>query len=266
MSENQNGFDLMFNAGTALSILRDVDGNPYVVVPDGFQVHDLLHMRSEPVRNKGNALLNDADSFVAFVLRHKLDNSDLYYSVEPPVFTAVFNGARPDAPAWQDHRAVYRCPLSHQWSAWTKNSGQRMTQEEFALFVESNLPDIVAPDSADMLEIVLTLQAKKKVNFASGLRLSNGSNELTYEEQVEGSAAKGKLQIPEEITLGIPVFENGDSYAVTAKFRYRITEGRLSMWYELVRPHLIIQDAVRETRERIERDTGLIAINGSPEQ
>ena len=116
-----------------------------------------------------------------------------------------------------------------------------------------------------MLEIALTLEAKKKVNFVSGLRLTNGSNEFTYEEQVDGSAAKGKLKIPEKISLGIPVFLNGDPYKVEANFRYRIGDGgKLQMWYELVRPHVIIDDAVANLRDKIVAETGLTAWNGDP--
>jgi len=260
--QNAAGLELIFNAGTALSIVREVDGRPFVVVPEGFEVNDLTHMLSAPPQNLGTTMLRDAPSFIGFVNRHKLENTDLYYSLSKMAFLAVFDGARPGAPAWERHKAKYDCPLSQEWKAWTAGDKVKMDQENFALFIERNLPDIAQPDAADLLEIVTTLQAKKKVNFVSGLRLSNGANEFTYEEQVEGSAAKGKLQIPEEITLGIPVFENGQAYAVQAKFRYRIQEGRLAMWYELVRPHVIVQDAMEELRADIEAKTGLSALNG----
>ena len=265
MNEQNTGMDLAFNAGAALSAARAVDNTPYVVVPDGFSVVCLGHMLDAPPRLQGRTILRDEESFVAFVSLHKTDSTDLYYDIDRPSFTVVFNAARPGAPAWADHKAHYQCPLSQQWQQWSKNDGQRMSQEEFSLFVERNLPDIVDPEAADLLEIVTTLQAKKKVNFVSGLRLSNGANEFTYEEQIDGSAAKGKLQIPEEITLGIPVFVNGAAYAVQAKFRYRINEGKLSMWYELVRPHVIVEDAVKELRLRIEAATGLSALNGTPD-
>lgn len=84
-----------------------------------------------------------------------------------------------------------------------------MQQAEFAEFIERNLPDIVEPVGADMLEISRSLQAKKKVSFASGIRLANGQTELTYEEDIQGTAAKGKLQIPEIFKIGIKVIEGG---------------------------------------------------------
>lgn len=264
MSNQNDGLDRMFDAGAALSASRTIDKTPYVVVPDNFHVENLSSMQDAPPRLRGHTTLRDEESFIAFVNLHKTDNTDLYYSIESPAFLAVFNAPRAGAPAWGDHKAGYQCPVSPQWQQWQANDGKRMGQEDFALFVERNLPDIVDPVAADLLEIVTTLQAKKKVNFVSGLRLSNGANEFTYEEQIDGSAAKGKLQIPEEITLGIPVFVNGAPYAVQAKFRYRITEGKLAMWYELVRPHVIVEDAVKELRQRIETATGLVGLNGTP--
>ena len=254
--------ELIFNAGTALSIIRAVDETPFVVVPEDFRVEDLSQYLKFPTRARGTQTLLDADSFILFVQQNKTAVTGLFFQNSPPKFTAVFNVGTPDAPNWGDHRAVYECPLSPQWLAWKAGNGQQMSQEDFALFVERNLPDISQPEAAQMLEIVTSLQAKKKVNFSSGLRLSNGANELSFEEQIEGSAAKGKLQIPEEITLGIPVFHGGTYYAVQAKFRYRIREGKLSMWYELVRPHLILEDAVSELRRQIEAGTGLTAFNG----
>lgn len=265
MSENQNsGLDLVFNAGTAMSLIRDVDGTPFLVVPEGFNIQSLESMMKAPGRNKGKVELRDETGFIDYVNLHKGDETDLFYSPNPPAFTAIFNSKRKGKPGWSDFRAQYACPLSHEWKEWTANDGRRMSQVDFAQFIEENLPYIVEPENAQMLEIALTLEAKKKVNFVSGVRLSNGSNEFTYEEQVDGSAAKGKIKIPEIIALGIRVFENGAPYRVEARFRYRIGDGgQLAMWYELIRPHLVLEDAVAEALGRIEEKTELRAFNGN---
>lgn len=260
-----NDMDAVLQAGASLGMTKIVGDVPFAVVPSGYRLESLEKLLQAPSRQRGTAEVSDADSFIAYVNRHKGDATDLYFQVNPsPSFTAVFNAPRPGQPGWSDFRAHYACPLSPAWQTWTAHDGKRMGQEEFARFIEANLPDIVQPEAADMLEIALSLEAKKKVNFASGLRLSNGANELTYEEQIEGSAAKGKLQIPEKIVLGIPVFENGQGYSVEANFRYRIAEGKLAMWYELVRTHVIVEDAVAELRKVIDEQTGLVALNGKP--
>lgn len=87
-----------------------------------------------------------------------------------------------------------------------------MNQADFARFIEDNAPDIASPPAADMIEISRSLEAKKKVNFASAIRLDNGKTEFTYEEDIEGTAAKGRLQVPQVFTIGIPVPEGGPKW------------------------------------------------------
>ncbi len=178
---------------------------------------------------------------------------------------AVFNdNADSHIAGWQDHSAKYSCPLSPEWKTWTASSGKQMSQADFAAFIENNLPDIAKLPAADMLEISRSLEAKKKVNFASGIRLSNGQNELTYEEEITGTAQKGQLNVPEEFTIGIAVLEGGVSYAVQARLRYRIADsGKLTMWFELIRPHKVVEDAAREVWAQIEAGTELAVFNGS---
>lgn len=56
----------------------------------------------------------------------------------------------------------------------------------------------------------------------------------------------------------------GDPWRVEAKLRYRIGDGgKLSIWYELVRPHKVIEAAVKELRATIATDTGLNILVGS---
>jgi uncharacterized protein YfdQ (DUF2303 family) len=252
------------NAGTALAGHREIDGFPYVVLPEGYALHDAEKFLASPTRKRGTVTLNDVASFVEYVNVQKGETTRLYGQFQPPAFLAVFNDYGDD-PAWKDYRASYACPLSPEWKAWLGSSGRQMGQADFAAFIENNLPDIAVPPAADMLEISRSLEAKKKVNFASGIRLSNGQNELTYEEHISGTAAKGKLQVPEEFTLGIPVLEGGQRYAVQARLRYRIADGgSLSMWYELIRPHKIIEDAVSAVWNEIAEKTELRVFNGKP--
>jgi uncharacterized protein YfdQ (DUF2303 family) len=180
---------------------------------------------------------------------------------------AIFNDHRGDQAGWRDDRAVFDCPLSPEWQRWTAASGKQMTQEAFATWIEDNLPDIAMPPAADMLEISRSLEAKKKVNFASGLRLSNGQHQITYEESIEGTAAKGRLMVPEVFSLGIPVLEGGDRYQVEARLRYRIADGgKLSMWYDLLRPQKVLEDAVNFVWRAIEAELSTTIWHGVVEK
>lgn len=239
---------------------------PFIALPEGYSVHNLTKTLAQPSRCYGSIEVRDAAGFITVVAMHQGPSTVLYRTVEPPRFTAVFNDSTPSGgPGWADHTATYDCPLSVEWRTWAGMDKKVMSQAEFAQFIEDNLPDIVNPTAGEMLEISRTLQAKKKVNFASAIRLDNGQNQFTYEETTAGSAgAKGQLSVPEVFTLGITVFEGGEAYAVRARLRYRISEGgALAMWYHLERPHKIIQDAVESLRKQIETATGFTTVNGA---
>lgn len=237
---------------------------PFVVVPEGYKVNGLEALFPLPARSKGTTKLDDADSFIRFVNQNKTDHTRLYCKVgSAPSFSACFNDTFGMEPGWGDHMAAYTCPLSVEWKTWTGSNGKQMSQADFSRFVEDNAPDCVSPSAADMIEIARSLEAKKSVNFSSAVRLDNGQSQLTYEETIQGTAAKGRLVVPETFSIGIPVFESDGRYAVTARLRYRIAEGgKLSLWYDLVRPHKIIEDAVKELRAVIEARTELTAFAG----
>lgn len=257
-------------AGLALSDFQEIDGHPFLLIPDETKLTSLDIFKNNPSRRQGNTSLRDPESFCRFVMEENSAETRIYGNLKEGRFRAVFNDHCGDKLAtpvagWRDYTATYACPQSVEWSTWKSNSGQQMNQVKFAQFIEDNLPDIAEPPAAEMLEVSRTLEAKKKVNFAQGIRLSNGQNELTYEESIEGTAGKGKFKIPEEFTIGIPVLEGGLRYAVQCRLRYRITDGgQLAMWYEIVRPHKIMEDAIGEVWKKIEDHTGKKIFNGDP--
>lgn len=250
----------------AALVARKIDENTYLALPSDFAIKNLEHLMRMPSRPRGDTVLHDAASFIA-IASNMGPSTRIYATLTPPKFVAVGNDNSGDIPGWRDWTATYACPLSAEWKTWTAASGRQMTQEEFARFIEDNIPDVATPPAADMLEIARSLEAKKKVNFAAGIRLSNGQSELTYEETIQGTAAKGKLSVPEVFTIGVPVFENGFRYAVDARLRYRISDGgKLAMWFELVRPHKILEDAFKAVWDEIATGTGLSIVRGVANQ
>lgn len=225
-----------------------------VMIPDGYSVKSLENFREIQKRIVQTVELHSEDSFTDYYTRHSTENSALFISTpEKHNFNAIFDYHGPQTPDHCAHHAVYECPTTEDWKIWLGKNRNQMTQKEFAYFIEDNIDSIVDPAGAEMLEIARSLEAKKKVNFVSGTRLDNGDIDFIYQEETQGTAAKGKLKIPEQFHIGLPVFINGETYKVKAKFRYRITEGRLSMWYELHRPDKIIEDAFNAATDRIRK-------------
>lgn len=254
-------------------------GVPILVLPEGYRAHAMEEMLAAPARKKGTVALNDAESFVAVVNDQKGENTRLFSTIEPPSFTAVFNHTAAGS-GWGDHRATYAAPLASEWKAWNGMDNKKVGQVDLAQFIENNLVDVVfidpkaegaasgevgSPDGSTLLEVCRTLEAKKKVDFKSAIRLADGSTQFTYDEDVQGSARQGQLQVPEQFSLGIPVFENGQKYRADVRLRYRIQDGgNLVMWLELIRPHKIIEDAVKQLRADIAEKTALPILNGTP--
>lgn len=271
--DNLNAEAIIKNAGAAVE-LKTAGASTFAVVPSGYRVECLDEAIREaleapaPHRQTGTRTLLDADSFIRFVKPYVEAGHDvgLFYHVEPsPRFTAILNAAKPGTTSHEDHRAVYNAPLSREWLTWTQASGKGLSQQAFALFIETNLLDIVAPTGAEMLELATNFQAKKNVNFASGIRLQNGQHQLTYEEKIESKAGeRGQLSIPDEIQILVPVFEGSTvGFQMTAKFRYRIEDGKLYMQFDLVRPHKVLELATADLLKQIQEGTTLAAFKGT---
>ncbi|WP_010322997.1 DUF2303 family protein [Marinobacterium stanieri] len=244
-----NLIESIINAVTA----KKIDpSDEFAVVPEGYQVEDLQEFKGAPRRIKTTIELRSAQSFCDYVSRFADEGATVFCDLKGQRFTAVLDyHENADSPAWSGHKATYTCPIDSRWKTWTSRNGKPMSQVEFAQFIEDNLPDIVKPEGADMLTVSRTLQAKKKVEFNSDQNLSNGDIQFTYNETTNGSA--GNIEIPQEFVLGIPVYEGGAKYEVIARLRYRISEGKLSMWYDLVRPERMEEDAFKETANDIQQ-------------
>lgn len=263
----------------AINPLVNIDNKMVAIVPPGYDVKDLSKMMDAPQRKTGTVDLLDTKSFCAVVneVRGTIEKDDygirIYGFPSNSVFVALLNAGTPSAPGWGDYRARYACPLTEEWITWTTYNKKVRTQVEFAEFIERNLPDIYTPagtalpSGADMLEIATSFRAKQSVNFASGQLLSNGQVEFTYQEEIKGSAgATGKISIPETFCIAIPVYEGGAPYQIMAKLRYRLKDGTLTMWYELVREHKVLEAAFKDVWATIEQETKLPILRGTPPQ
>ncbi len=242
-------------AGTAMAGPFEAEGGaPIVVIPEGYKVEGIEKFLPAPARARGTVTAETPEAFVAYYDRFCDETASLVFAcTEKFTVTGIIDWHDPQKNAgFAQHRVVYAAPRSDEWKIWTDADGTRMTQADFSQFLEDNVKDIREPDGADVLEIARQLEVKKKVEFASALRLSDGQREFTYNEEVDGSTRRGQMKVPEEFTLGIPVFVDGESYQVTARLRYRIDGGQLKLWYDLLRPHEIERDAFGQIVTQIE--------------
>ncbi|AQG98311.1 phosphopentomutase [Burkholderia sp. KK1] len=256
-------------AGPQKSLLND--GIPFVVVPEGYRVEPLVDRDENPARASGTVKLRDAASFISYFNRQKRSESLIYASLDPARILGVIDDHREygtlqdehDGANWRAYRVEFPVPASREWKTWTGKDRQPMSQLELAELIEDNLPDIVSPDGSTMLSVALNFEASKEGNFVSAARLQDGSTNFVWKEDV--NATGNKIAMPSQITLSIPVFENGAPYSIDARIKYRIKDGVLKIWYELIRPHKVLEVAFRAIWAQIEEQTSTKILLGTPE-
>lgn len=246
--------DRMLKLGQVTGDVKQSGGVPFMVIPQDCKVQglsDLIYSKfaARPHRIIQSVTVRDVASFVAYYTLFSDENSRIFADENSKGVLAVldYHAAGEGAPRWGDHKLTLQLESSDEWGEWLAHNGQanKMTQVEFAEFVEDHTPDIRQPDAATMLEMARTLQAKTDVDYSSAIRLNNGQVQFTYNETVKGTFGAGKIEIPESFLISIPVYVGSERTSLTARLRYRLASGRLSIWYDLLRYRDIARDAFR---------------------
>ena len=235
------------DAGMALADVRYVEKTPYAVLPPGGQVKDLTHLLDAPPRIMETVEALDLASFLSYLDRFADETTIVFANPAASTLRAVLDYHAADEPSWCSHHLTYTCPLSLEWQAWKANSGKLLPLADFADHIERNLPDIVAPDAATVLEISRGLTGKKDVKFTTSQRLEDGSFQLAYEENVSAASAKGNHKVPPMLTLGLRPYIGAEPFQIDARLRYRVADGgALLIGYELVRPERVLETKFAE--------------------
>jgi len=260
-------------AGAVLGLPRNhttPDARPYALVPDGYTLEELPRA-TRPERPRANVQLRDAASFIEYFNAHRVADSRIYASLDPAKFLAVFddfsqaedgNYYTTGQADWREFRATFSVPASKEWQLWSAANRKQMGQLSFAEFLQDNLPDVIQPAGADLLQLALNFEAAQAGSYVATQRLQDGSHNLQWRAE---NNASGSVKLPEQITLSIPVFENEAPSELHARLRYRLKDGQLALWYELIRPHKVLESAFRATWARIAEKTGQTILLGSPD-
>lgn len=159
------------------------------------------------------------------------------------------------SPGRNAHSATYKPPYSAEWQRWHSINNKPMKQVDWAQWIEENRRDIRDPDGAFLLELVRRFKATKKQDYDSVVYQPNGSTEITWKDNTTG--AQGAVPVPEQITLGIPVFFNHTVYAIDCFMRYYLNDGHLTFVIKLDRADLIEDAAFKEITSTVKDKTGI---------
>lgn len=248
-------------------------------VPNGYHIEtdaNLEQHQPYPNRMKGDVLFVDMQSFIDYVNLYKTPETRLYAEVNtentssvPLQMRAVFNEHEPKSlkeypnAGWRDFGAYFVPKASYEWKIWTKNNRDPMGQFNFAVFIEDNIKDIHQsnnkvgmPSGTDMLNLAVNFELTQDKHIKSIVRTQSGGTRLDFID-TEDAATQERMEAFNEFAIGIPVFFHGKGYEIFAKLRYRQKSQQLNIWYELVRPDLIIDAAVTNLLTEIEQGVGI---------
>jgi len=250
--------------------------------------------RTKPHHRFGTAKFTAIESLIAHVNRFKDDDSALFAvdDRERPSVTAVLDYHRAGAdadPRFMVHRSLFEFPLSDEWKAWSKANGKEMGMVDFAAFLEDRIIDVLdlipgedeLPEEmqkfvnsvpnrkiatpSKLMELSVGLKVNDRSAVKEAINLSSGEAQVQFvSEHVDDQGVP--LQVPGLFLIGIPVFKQGPFYRLAARLRYRKTSAGLVFFYELWRADRTFDHAFRETCERVQIETDLPLLFGTPEE
>jgi len=260
-----------------VEIISNNGGNrKRVALPPGWTLvekDDDDRLLQQPRRKVATVRLHEDESFIEYVQRHVDENCTLWckadYKAGQVNFLAILNdhGETELDTDWRDHRAHFEPTMSEEWIRWASKHKQAFTQVEFASFIEDNLSDIASvegqPTGAQMLEMALTFEANQDMRFKSAVRLQNGGVQMSFVQDDDVQTLQ-KMQVFDRFSIGVPVFWNGDAYRIDARLRYRVRDGRLAFWFELIRKDKVLEAATQTLIDKIRVQTDLPFFFGEP--
>lgn len=257
------------HAGTQAKLIPTADKRLFMSLPEGVTLKEVTDPHglivTAPIRIVTVVKVQTVDSLVDYVDRFKGQTSLLLADIAHDRIRAVIDYHGAGDPQHLQHSALMDLPFSIEWKAWGAIDGKMLTQLDFARFIEENAVDVVAPAGADLLEIVRDLQALRKVDFRKVVRTSSNNESIEYAETTAAGATtkNGKVDLPTEFKLSIPVYFGGESVSLFAKLRWHLDEGTLRLGVALHRAEAVRQAVFQQLVEDISERTGLLAVYGA---
>jgi uncharacterized protein YfdQ (DUF2303 family) len=259
----------------------DGTGVAHVAVPKHFTLVqvDTESREDHPRRAKGLATMSDAESFIAFVNEFKVAGTAVWCSFDPASaqlsFAAVIDEHAPGVPGWRGLGAAYTPRFSIEWQNWKGSNTKPFGQVEFADFLEKNESDVALadgmPTSLQMLAMATEFVAKQDMSIKSAVRLQDGGVRLSYIADSDAGTLEA-MKLFEKFQIGIPVFwttpkldADGASiplpaFRINARLKYRIRDGKVTFWYELIRPDRVHQAAAVELIDEVRKGIGEVPL------
>lgn len=245
MNEEQNFVETQFLNAAATHLHEYPGCTPFVAVPSGHQLESIEAFQDNPNRIRKALKVQTPESFILYFNKFCNDDSMVVLNDDSQSVTGLLDYHGVAEPSWCEHEVKYACPKSREWDTWTRYNKHKFDQLAFAEFIEENIKDFAEPSGGELLEIATKFSVIRTAVFNSGVKLQSGEFEFQFSEQ---NNSKGTVTVPEKIAIGIAPFHNGTKYRISARLRYRLRDGELKIWFELIEPEKVLEDAFNEVK------------------
>lgn len=244
-------------------VYRPIGFSDLAIVYPGWNTVDLEKYNHSPRRIRRLTVLDDAPSMTEYLRQFVLadgSGSRLYANFGDLSMCAIIDDDLKVGASWRTHKALLSLKKSIEWNAWVGQNGKLQSQFDYCEFLEENISDIVEPSAAVILEGARSMTARKKVSFESGVRLETGDVQFSIIEETEARTRSCAI-MPEAFTIGIPVFEGGERYAIKARMKYRMNDG-FKIGYQLLGIERTIRTVFREVAQTIGKEAPITTLFG----
>ena len=224
----------------------------FVVIPDGYNLQSIEQYQERPNRIEETHRLTSAKSFADYLTRFATESMLLTASTDKAQMYAVIDYHEGDgSPRHGTHKAVYVARKTDKIAAWLSMCTKALGQIEFGLFLEERAVDVIQPEAAAIMEMVMQFEATKKVEFKSSQRLADGSRQFSY---VEENQARGGLTLPDKIIIRAPIYQGMEPQDIKFLLRYRINEGSLKFIIEMHDKDEVLREAFERCVDAVQHD------------
>ena len=258
---SDSNFDSILSAGRAIGGVRtEHNGIPFAVIPTGYKAESIEPFLTLPARKRNGRralIFTEVESFNRYVTAHKTPGTHIFSDVSGA--SAVLDWHQSKDAGWGDHIASLVFKDTPEWRKLAAIHKKVQTQHEFCEFLEDNLGLIVVPSSAELLEIIESLEGKKAVQFNQAVKLTNGTVKLGFSEEVElrggVNRTDGAVELPQRITAAAARYEGGEVYKIDCRLRYRLNDRKLTFTVIIDNLDAILKDAFDGILAQIENGT-----------
>lgn len=245
---------------------------PTLVVPEGYKAVPLesavYNEHSEfPERRVAIPVVTDAASFIEYWKLWEDDGSRAFADRDKGLIVGILDYHLPGSerkPRWGKHRVHLTLKKSAEWATWLKQNKEPMSQIDFATFIEDNAPDITVPNAATFVEIARDMRATADIQLQSKINPTSGATQFQFVDNTKATAGAQNVEVPDAFTISIPIYEGMAKIDIKARIRYRVSSGKLVLWYHLYRAEAMEREAFASVAGTIQTAIGRHVFMGTP--